>query len=312
MADRVIVGSTIAWIAVGSIQAIIDPNFMTGLVGNYGSDVEVVLESGRGVLSLAPEPTHFGFHMIILATLLALVGGRNALSLICLATAVFIARSSSAVLALGLAAIVYIVIYGRLARMLLIAVLPAYFLLGLILTSGLLSSDIRLVALLHNFYQDPFYGITTDASANMRLGGIYVGFQEIARSLLMPMGLASETWEMAIGPALARNPWLMFLSSAGVPSGILIVVYQLGFIGLLIMAYLIQLLAREGQSHYETFLLFSIPFVFLAQNMIATPGFGVIIGVLMARRAINSSQQRPQGAASPMDTRVDFVRSSQN
>ena len=286
LADRLVTFAAVAWIGTGAIQALIAPGFATQLVGSFSEGADVVVESGRGVLGLAPEPTHFGFQIVILATMLALVGGRNLLSLACLATAVLIARSSSAVLALVLGGVIYLAFFGRWGRILLIAAVPAYFLLGAILQSGMLPSDVRLVALLNDFYYDPAYLITSDASANARLGGIYVGLQEIFANAFLPAGLSWAHWQEAVGPAMSRNSWLLFLSDAGIPSGTLIIVYQLGLFGLALLAYLHFRMLRGLRSHYETFLMCSVVFVFLSQYMISTPGFGMILGVLLARRAL--------------------------
>ena len=286
LTDKVILWASVAWMATGAIQATIAPGFLTVLIGEFGETAGVSLESGRGTLGFAPEPTHFGFHMVILATLLVLVGGRNLLALACLATTVLLARSSSAVLALTLGGIIYIALFGRWARLLLVAVIPLYFVLGAVLAADVLPTDIRLVALLKEFYYDPWYLITSDASANARLGGIFVGVQEIGRNLLIPAGLSWEHWQEAVGPALSRNSWLLFLSDAGIPSGTLIVVYQLGVLGLGLMAYIHLRMLRGTRSHLEALLICAMVFVFLSQYMISTPGFGLVFGVITARRAL--------------------------
>lgn len=286
LADRTILFAACAWIGTGVIQATIDPNFLTQFIGEYGESAGVSLASGRGTLGFAPEPTHFGFHIVVLATLAAMVGGRNLLALACLATAVLVARSSSAVLALSLGSVIYLVLFGRWGRLLLVGIAPAYLFLGAILETGVLPGDVRLVALLKEFYYDPWYLITSDASANARLGGIWVGVQEIIRNAFLPAGLDAYEWEAKTAQLLATNPWLIFLSTAGLPSGTLIVIYQLGIFGLAIMAYLHVRLLQGLRSHAETFLMCSVIFVFLSQYMISTPGFGIIFGVAAARRVL--------------------------
>lgn len=286
LTDRVILVAALAWMVTGVIQAVIDPSFMTQLIGEFGEAGSVTAASGRGSLGFAPEPTHFGFHLVILAALLTIVGGRNLLAVACLATAILVARSSSALLALVLGSLVYLLVFGRWGRVLLLATIPAFFIIGEIVQSGLLPSDIRLVGLLRGFYADPWYLITSDASANARLGGIWVGMKEIAANAFLPAGLSSGAWEARVGPILASNPWLINLSSAGIPSGSLIIVYQLGVVGLAIMAYLHVRMLRGLQSHLETFLMCAVAFVFMSQYMVSTPGFGMIIGVVAARRVL--------------------------
>lgn len=299
-ADRIIAGAALAWMAVGLIQNVVDPSFATQFVGGFSEAAEVVVDSGRGTLGLAPEPTHFGFHMTILATALVLVGGRNWLSIACLITALVIARSSSAALALGLGAFIYLVIYGKKARLFLLLIIPIYFLLGAVLKSQTLPENVRLVILLNEFYNDPLYLLTSDASANARLGGIYVGAKQILSQYFFPAGMTEAAWVDAMGPILAKNPWLLMLSGAGIPSGILIVVFQFGFIVLIPMLFVLQSMMKGLRSQYETFLLCAVLFVFFSQYMISTPGFGVIYGCVIARKlyAARATRQAAKAAGS--------------
>lgn len=300
IADRIIVFAAVMWVTVGLIQTLVDPSFASQFVGGFSEAAEIVVDSGRGTLGLAPEPTHFGFHMIILATAAILVGGRNWLSFACLATAVLIARSSSAVLALALGALIYLVIFGGKARLLVLLVIPVYFVLGALIDANALSEKIRLVILLKEFYNDPFYLLTSDASANARLGGIYVGAKQIVDQLFLPAGMAEQTWLDLTGPAMAKNPWLIMLSQAGVPSGILIIVFQLGFLALIPLGYILGRMLSKLPSHYETFLLCAVIFVFFSQYMISTPGFGMIYGMIVARKVLADKVK----AARPTITRT--------
>lgn len=281
--DRILVFAALTWMAVGFVQAFFDPAFASQFVGDFGDSAEAVIESGRGVLGLAPEPTHFGFHMILMAAALALVGGRNLLSLACLATAIVVARSSSAMLALALGGLIYITLFTRRARLLLLAVIPAYALLGAALNSGMLPGDVRAVALLRDLYEDPWYLFTSDGSANSRLGGIYVGAKEIVNNAFLPAGMSHETWQSSIGSIMSHNSWLLLLSDSGIPSGILIIIYQTGFIGLLLLIVILRRMLKGLFSEYETLLMCAVVFVFMSQYMISTPGFGVILGFVLAR-----------------------------
>ena len=57
------------WILVGLIQTFINNNFLTSFVGErQNSAVEYVVESGRGVLGFAPEPTHHGFQLLLFSS----------------------------------------------------------------------------------------------------------------------------------------------------------------------------------------------------------------------------------------------------
>ena len=284
LSDRILVFAACAWIGTGVIQTIISPTFMTQFTGSFGESAEIVIDSGRGTLGLAPEPTHFGFHMVIIATALALVGGRNILSMACLATALLIAKSSSAVLALGLGSVIFLALYTPRGWMFLAALIPGYYLLGVIVQMHILPENTRVVALLTDFYDSPWYMLTSDYSANSRLGGIYVGIKESVSNTFFPAGLSHEHWLEQMDPIMADIPWLLGLSDAGIPSGILVVVYQLGIFGLVVMAALLRRMMTHLHSHYETLLICTVVFVFFSQYYISTPGFGMIYGFALARR----------------------------
>ncbi|WP_157096618.1 hypothetical protein [Tsuneonella dongtanensis] len=284
LADKVITLSAFIWVLVGIVQATVAPDFATQLVGEFGDAADDLIDSGRGVLGLAPEPTHFGFHMIIMAALLVLVGGRNVMALVCIATAVLIARSSSALLALILGALIYFLIFGGRARLALVLIIPLYYLVGLLVDGGMLPAEWRITRLMTEFWYDPFYLLTSDASANARLGGIYVGAKEIVSNYFFPAGLSHETWFARVGPIMSENGWLIFISLTGIPSGILIAIYQLGIFGLLILGFMLWRMMTRLRSHIETLLVCSVVFVFFSQYMISTPGFGLIYGAVLARK----------------------------
>ncbi|WP_126175984.1 hypothetical protein [Tsuneonella rigui] len=285
-ADRAVLFAAVAWIFVGLVQTLFQPDFATGLVGVFGNAAGDIVDSGRGTLGLAPEPTHFGFHMIILAAALLLVGGRNGMAIACLVTAVLIARSSSAVLSLALGGFIFLCLFAKWARLGLLLIVPFYLMVGAIVHSGALPADLRITSLLTEFYQDPLYLVTSDASTNARLGGIYVGVQEIFKNLFLPAGLSSETWLARVGPIMSENLWLMNLSYSGIPSGILIVIYQIGIFGLLLLGFLLYRLLTGLRSHFETLLICAAVFVFFSQYLISTPGFGLLYGLALARRQV--------------------------
>lgn len=283
LADRIIVAAAVIWLAVGVIQTVVSPTFATQFVGEWEESATIVVESGRGVLGLAPEPTHFGFHLIILAATLMIVRKRLYLSIACLAAAVLLARSSSAILVIALGSIAYIAFYTRRARVFLIGVVPAYFAMGAIVESGLLPESLRIVGILRTIYEDPMLLITSDNSVNARLGGIYVGVNKVLSNAFIPYGMSSRSWVESIGLSLSQYPWLYDISDAGIPSGLVIVVYQTGVFGLILLFLMLRRVMARHHSKYQSWLLCMMLFVFLSQYMISTPGFGLIYGLMLAR-----------------------------
>ena len=176
-------------------------------------------------------------------------------------------------MALALGGVLYIAIFGRWWRLLLVAAIPVYYLVGAIVQSNLLPGDVRIVMLLRQFYLDPWYSIVSDGSANARLGGIYAGLQEMWHNGLIPQGLS---WEPGLIKWGRYSPAIRGWSSSATavsPRVRLIVIYQLGALGLALMAYFHFRMLRGLKSHFEAFLVCAVVFVFLSQYMISTPGF---------------------------------------
>lgn len=295
LASRIASVSAVTWISVGLVQTFVSPTFATQFVGQWEDAAAVVVESGRGVLGLAPEPTHFGFHMLVVATALVVLRSRQfALPGLCILAAVLLARSSSAVLAIMLGSLLYIAAYTKRARVLLLAAAPAYFAVGALLQSGVLPDSVRLFQLLKLVYEDPMLLLIADGSANARLGGVIAGAQEIWRNLFIPHGMSNEHWVKNIGLILGRNPWLFDLSDAGVSSGILVIVYQTGAFGLLVLIGIVARMFVKHRSLAESWFVCVLFFVFMSQYYISTPGFGLIYGFILARHA-----RRPKVLACP-------------
>jgi hypothetical protein len=240
--------------------------------------------------------------MVIMSAALLLVGGRNILAMACLATALLVARSSSALLAVAVGALVYLVFHTRKARLFLLALPVVWLVLGLMLEAGIFPPGARIVILLKTFYEDPFYLIVSDYSTNARLGGIWVGIQETLRHGLLPAGLSSEFWVDSIPGIMSRNPWLYGMSEAGIPSGLVIVIYQLGVFGLGLVGYFLWRMTTGLRSHAEAFLISAAIVVFFSQYMISAPGFGLLYGILLARRRAAAVRTGPPPLPHAADT----------
>jgi len=286
LAYRIAVAAASAWLFAGAMQTFVSPTFATQFVGQWEDAATVVVESGRGVLGLAPEPTHFGFHMLVLATaLIILRPDRLALPALCVLGAVLLARSSSAVLAIVLGSLLYLLIYGGKARILVLAMIPGYLLLGAIIESGALPESVRVFDLLRLAYENPTLVIAVDASVNARIGGIIAGVQEILRGNLMPYGMSNDAWIESTGAILGRNRWLIDISTSGVPSGILLIVYHTGIFGLALLIGIFQRMFSDHRTRTESWFVSVLFFVFMSQYLLSTPGFGLIYGFIAARHS---------------------------
>lgn len=61
------------YISVGLIQKFIDPSFLTGLVSRPTEHINLLIQSGRGLRSLAPEPAQLGHTLTIFNVLVFLI-----------------------------------------------------------------------------------------------------------------------------------------------------------------------------------------------------------------------------------------------
>lgn len=278
----------IIWIMVGLVQTFIQPSFASQFVGEWSEASEVVVESGRGVISLAPEPTHYAFHMILLASIIYLLCGQSWLIFACILSAILLARSSSAILVLGIS--VGLLFMLNPVRLLFYFVSFAL-LLGIILmiTLGRFDqSDVRVLQLTSVFLNDPMSIIQTDYSVNLRAGGLVAGIDAVIDNFFIPAGLSNDDWLLNVPNILRRHSWLFNISSAGIPSGFVIIVYQIGFFGLFFIFSFVSRTVSVARSLVGTYLLFTALIVFAGQFLISNPLFGLLFGCAAASRISNS------------------------
>lgn len=285
LTERIVTVAACAWLLVGLVQTMVSPTFATGFVGQWQESAGVVADSGRGTLGLAPEPTHHGFHMMVLAATLAVMRGRNWYSVACIIAVLVFARSSSSLLALGLGSALFFGMQTKKGIAMLLLASPLYFLLGSLFESGALPESSRIVELMRTAYESPNALIMSDYSANVRVGGVVAGFGEIIDGYFLPHGLSAEAWMSQVSSILSKYPWLFSISNSGIPSGFLIIVYQLGFIGIMLLYVPVSRFIRREGPAFENWLLACVVFVFLGQYLISTPGFGALYGFILAKRA---------------------------
>lgn len=279
---RIVSVAALTWLCVGIVQSLFDPTFATRWVGEWSGAANVVLASGRGVIGLAPEPVHHGFHMLLLAATLYLVKGNRYLIGACMMAPVLLAQSSSAILAMLLAAGVLVAFHPV---RLLVPISVALFIMVVALgwwQDQSVQQTVRVAVLAGSFMDDPTAVLTVDHSVNTRVGGVIVGMGLILDGWLLPHGMSNADWIARIPQTLVANPWLFDISSSGIPSGILIVVYQLGWIGLLLLVVLFRRIYLAARSFMGLWLLFGALAVFLGQFLISTPAFGILHGCALA------------------------------
>lgn len=280
---KLLAGAAAIWILVGLVQTIIDVNFATFLIGSFQETASASEDSGRGALGLAPEPTHYGFHLLILAAGLAVLGKYRWLSLLCVVAAFLLARSSSALLAVLVGTLLYIICHRRILLIPMIFAVP--FLIGLkyLADSGGIPDSSRILALLSEFLRDPYEFFYSDYSVNARIGGMLAGIDTVFADYFVPHGMANQDWLTEIPSLMSRYPWLLGISESGIPSGFVIMVYQLGALALLLLYLPVKSFLARSDSWIHNWLLCVMLIVFMGQYLLSTPGFGLIYGFILAK-----------------------------
>ncbi|MEI6742018.1 MAG: hypothetical protein WCK71_02770 [bacterium] len=276
------------WIATAVIQKLFDPNFLGFLIGQWSEAALDIINSGRGVLSLAPEPTHHAFHILLLAACLALLdsSGRSQWILfLCILDAVLLAASSSAILALMISAIAWSLFYRQ--RWFVIATLVIMFIailpLDEVMVQVLRSTNSRIGTLIGDVLSEPTNILSLDYSMNVRLGGMAAVVYESFSSLLMPHGMSVVAWETARNTLLADLPWLMDLSLGGPPSGMGQLLFQAGMFGVIFIALSFRRILSPRVGQLGQILIMSSPIIFLSQYYISTPTFSLLYACALFR-----------------------------
>lgn len=271
--------SAALWLGIAAIQALKMPDFATGVLGAWSQYVGDIAASGRGAVGLAPEPTHHAFHMISLGAALALMG-RRFWALLCLASALLLARSASGAMVLALA-LPLAILFSRRIGLVLGGIALA---LGGLALLWLAPEGFggRMVELARQFLADPASILMADYSVNMRLGGMLSSMLWQISEFFMPHGLSLDAWLEARQAILASHGWVVDLSGNGVPSGWGILTFQLGLLAFPLIAALLWRFYTTPRGLVARWALYSVPLIYLFQYNISAPQFSLVYGLCMA------------------------------
>lgn len=285
---KLVLWSGSIWIIVGLIQITINPSFLSFLVGKWASAAGVVVASGRGVISLAPEPTAFGFHMLLMGAIYYLVSLDIMKGVIFSLSALILALSSSSLLVLSLAFLIVITTQFE------IKVLAKTLFFSLVITMMLIllvkyvldleaMSFFRIYDIILLGFDNPEL-LLLDSSINTRIGGIYVAIHEIIDRLFFPFGLSLIDWLNEREILIQKYPFLVSLSLSGFPSGYLIQLYQGG---VLFVPFLLYMIKKSGSiilfGTIGRCLILSAILVPVFQFSFATPTFWMFWGVFLEK-----------------------------
>ncbi|PTS95973.1 hypothetical protein DBR11_20030 [Pedobacter sp. HMWF019] len=283
---KILIWTAFIWLGVGLVQTLVSTSFMSFLIGTHSDVAEIGGTGGRGVLALAPEPTHYGFHILLIGILAYLVSGSKKIVFICIFQALFLAKSSSALLALGMGGLVFLVFqrnwWTRFASLFVLVFFVMLF-SGSISPLAQTDDSSRMVVLFNNFIKYPTEFITADASVNARIVGAYVSIKGVFEDFFMPNGVAHQAWLAKRIELLRSNKELLFLSNAGPPSGIGIILFQLGFVGVPFIYFMMKQIFIAPMNWKFGWLKYTVFFIALSQFSLATPAFGMLLGIVIAQ-----------------------------
>ncbi|WP_398501819.1 hypothetical protein [Variovorax sp.] len=268
------------WVGVGLVQRLVDPSFLGFLVSVGESELGLnLVNSGRGVLSLAPEPTHFGFHMIALGATLIAIGGPAWIAFLAIFSSIFLALSTSALAALAIGFFIWMLV--RLRRwpvILIIAVVSS----GMFqLAAATFDDSTRIGHLIRSVGTMGFDIFLSDFSVNSRFYGFYAPIRESVFNLFAPIGISVQSWGELSAKIMSFDPNIMFLSLNGPASGFGLLLVQGGFFALPVLVYFFhRMCVRPSYSWRGVFACAAFA-VFLGQIYLATPSFSLLFASLI-------------------------------
>ncbi|MFK7941506.1 MAG: hypothetical protein AB8B85_01115 [Paracoccaceae bacterium] len=280
----IIMFAILAWVSVSLIQRLISSDFMLFLIVQAETENLAlnILESGRGVLSLAPEPTHHGFHMITLAATHYLLRGPAWITALAVADAILLAMSSSALMTLVLGGVVWSLLY-----------LPRWGLLA----AGLLAAAVGRIALIEFVDESSRIGqlvtyaleigpeiVFIDYSINGRVFGVIEPVAYSIGNYLLPLGMSHETWMDVRELILSEKFHVKDLSSSGPASGYGLILFQGGLLVVPVLLYFFSTLCWEVRRDIMGFVTVAAFLVFLGQINLSTPSFSLVLAAAILVR----------------------------
>lgn len=279
-----------AWSLTALIQYFLDPSFLM-LHFQAGEEFEVLdanilLDSGRGILGFAPEPTHHGFHMLLIAFTLVLLDEKRWMILWCIIQSLFLAKSSSALLTVVLGILLSFFFLNFTVKKLFF--ICFFIFLGIsgyiyIQNFDISNTNSRMLNLIYFSLMNPEDAINFDASMNARLGGLYVSIALVFSDFFMPHGLSQESWMMYHDVLMKKYNWLNYLSETQAPSGLGSLLFQSGWLIIpsLYLLYKSVMILRLSQN--VNWLKYTFLLITLSQLSFGTPIFSLIFGLALSK-----------------------------
>lgn len=281
LAVRLLTVSICLWSIVGLIQTIGFPSFLTEFASHNEALGRNILNSGRGTLGFAPEPTHFGFHMLLLGTVMYLLRGPIWVVALAMGAMLLLAKSSSALLALVLGVIAWACIRPFLRIWVFVSI--AGLLVSSVIIPLLFDDSYRITRIILSVYYNGLDIFLLDYSINARLSGMLAPFYLFLYQAMIPLGMQLENWDVVREYMLGQFPWIIALSGSGPASGIGLILLQGGILGVPVVIYITTRFIFTLGRKPEGVLVAGCFFVFMSQFYLAAPTFGLVLAAIILR-----------------------------
>ena len=277
--------SIITWFIVGFVQAFIYLDFLNFLLGNFSSHSIVGSIGGRGVIGLAPEPTHYGFHILLLGIALYSLDKNKWYLLLTFLQAIVFAKSSSAMLAIIVGLILYLLFHNRrfsLISFFLIVIMN--FLYDPIINfidQFIFEDSSRIIQVSMQFLKNPTLIFISDASINARLGGLFGTFQFVFEDFFLPHSISQKSWINATIELMQKNKWILYISESQSPSGVGSVLFQIGFLFFPYLFILVKSIYKVVKKDKLNYFSYIVLVICLSQFSLVSGDIGLVFGVFI-------------------------------
>lgn len=245
------------WIFCGLLQVLFGLEILSSIVNLRSSD-------NRGVTSLSPEPTHFGFHLVFITWILlllshvGLIAKRKAyfMAFLNFIAILFLAKSSmGAIYFLLMIPFFILSVSLRTLSLVYISIFLISFFLGFYIYL-LIDGDSRLAVVMSSIIQDPLAVARDDASVNTRLSHAILTVIGSFSSFFYPHGFSSfEAHSYLINQSIGGFFWYKYESNV-IMSGTGALIYELGIIGLVFLFLLLFYMMGLRKFNFMGFLSF--------------------------------------------------------
>ena len=277
--------SIVSWFVVGFVQSYLYQDFLNFLMGEFSSHSIVAGQGGRGVIGLAPEPTHYGFHIVLLGIGLYSLSTNKLFLILSFTQAFVFAKSSSALLAIALGGVFYLIFHKKLVSVVLALIcLVIYFSSGFfinLLDQFVSEESSRIITMVVFFFQNPTDLFLTDTSLNARIGGLYLTFQTVFEDFFLPHSISHKAWLKETIKLLQENQWLLVLSDSQPPSGIGSVLFQIGFLFFPYLFIFIRSIYKVVRIVPRNIFAYSVFVIGLSQYSLVSGDIGLVFGIFL-------------------------------